>query len=162
MGAGKSTIGVLLAEHLDQPFYDSDDLLAKATGRTAAQIADDEGLAALHAIEARVVLEALDRQEPAVIAVAASVVEDKAVRAVLARHTCLWFDADAATLAARQERGDHRRSLGDPSAALGELKRHRDPVYAELALVRIDTAITDPDAALAAALGAAGSRSRPA
>ena len=162
MGAGKTTIGVLLAAQLARQYLDSDDLLTNAQGRTAARIAAEDGLTALHAIEARVALEALGQQDPAVIAAAASVVENEEVRAALAKHSCLWFDADAATLAARHERASHRRALDEPSATLRELKRRRDPVYSELALARIDTATTRPEEALATALATLGSRARPA
>ena len=162
MGAGKTTIGVLLAAQLDRQYLDSDDLLTNSQGRTAARIAAEDGITALHAIEAQVTREALTRQDPAVIAAAASVVENEEVRAALAKHTCLWLDADAATLAARHERANHRRSLDEPSATFSEMKRRRDPVYSELALARIDTATTRPEEALANALATLKSRARPA
>lgn len=161
MGSGKTTIGSRLAAQLDRPLIDSDDLVRSTMGRTASQIVAADGLAALHEIEAKVLLDSLDRQDGAVIAAAASVVESPDCRRALANHTCLWFDADAATLATRQMRADHRRPLGDPPEELAELKRRRHPLYAELAAIRIDTAATGRDEALAVALEAAGSRSHP-
>jgi shikimate kinase len=161
IGVGKTTIGAGLAAHLDLPFIDSDDVLRPSTGRNAAEIAADDGVDALHAIEGETLLSCLGRHGSSVIAAAASVIESPRCRAALADHTCLWFDADAATLAARQKRAEHRRELDDTEAELAALKRRRDPLYASLALVRVDTAATDPDGALAAAreaLGSAGSR----
>jgi len=157
MGSGKTTIGVRLAANLNRPLIDSDDVVRSMTGRAAAQLVADDGVAALHALEAKILIDSLNRQDPAVIAAAASVIESPECRAALANHTCLWFDADAATLAARQKRAAHRRPFGDPPAALAELKRRRDPRYAQLAVRRIDTAAIDPDGALAAALEALGS-----
>jgi len=157
MGSGKTTIGAGLAEHLRLLFIDSDDVLRSSTGRNAAEIGADDGVDALHAIEAETLLSCLGRHGSSVIAAAASVIESPECRAALANHTCLWFDADAATLAARQKRAAHRRPFGDPPAALAELKRRRDPRYAQLAVRRIDTAAIDPDGALAAALEALGS-----
>jgi len=156
MGSGKTTIGAGLAEHLRLLFIDSDDVLRSSTGRNAAEIGADDGVDALHAIEAETLLSCLGRHGSSVIAAAASVIESPECRAALADHTCLWFDADAATLAVRQKRAGHRRELDDTEAELAALKRRRDPFYAALALVRIDTAATDPDGALTAALEASG------
>ena len=157
MGAGKTTTGAGLAEHLRIPFIDSDDVLRFSTGRNAAETADGDGVDALHAIEAETLLSCLGRHGSSVIAAAASVIESPRCRAALADHICVWFDADAATLAARQKRAEHRRDLDDAEAELAALKRRRDPFYAALALVRIDTAATDADGALTEALEALGS-----
>ena len=157
MGSGKTTIGTRLATQLERPFIDSDDVLRSTTGREAARIARENGVEALHAIEAELLLESLGATRPAVIAAAASVVESEPCRRSLAHHTCVWFDADAATLTGRQPRADHRRELANTEEALGALKHRRDPFYGELACVRIDTAATDADGALAAALEATAS-----
>lgn len=154
MGSGKTTIGTRLAIQLERPFVDSDDVLRSTTGRDAAQIAREEGVEALHAIKAEQLLDSLGATRPAVIAAAASAIESELCRAALLHHTCIWFDADPATLASRQHRADHRRTLLN-EGGMAALKRGRDPVYAALASARIDTAATSPDRALSAALSAA-------
>ncbi|HET8700597.1 MAG TPA: shikimate kinase, partial [Nitrococcus sp.] len=52
-GAGKSTIGVLLAKQLAKNFIDTDVLIQSAEGRTLQDIVDNEGHLALRAIEER-------------------------------------------------------------------------------------------------------------
>ena len=154
MGSGKTTIGTRLAAHLERPFIDSDEVLRSATGRDAARIAFEDGVEALHAAEAELLLDSLGATRPTVIAAAASAVESEPCRRALAHHTCIWFDADPATLASRQHRADHRRTLANAGDGLAALKRRRDPFYDALASVRIDTAATDPDGAFLAALRA--------
>jgi len=155
MGSGKTTIGTRLATQLERPFIDSDDVLRSTTGREAARIARENGVEALHAIEAELLLESLGATRPAVIAAASSAIESELCRAALLHHTCIWFDADPATLASRQHRADHRRTLPNAEADMAALKDRRDPVYGALASARIDTAVVDPDRALLAALSAA-------
>ncbi len=154
MGSGKTTIGIRLAARLDRPFVDSDAVLRSTTGRDAAHIAAQNGIAALHAAEAELLLDVLHQKGRVVVAAAASVVESEQCRRTLAEHTCVWLDADAATLASRHHRAEHRRELTDAEEELAAQKRERDPWFAELSALRIDTAVTKPDGALAAALEA--------
>ena len=44
MGAGKTTVGQLVADRLDRPFSDSDAWLVRRSGRTAREIESSEGL----------------------------------------------------------------------------------------------------------------------
>src|SRR5262249_6752285 len=62
MGAGKSTIGEIVAKRLDRPYIDSDDEVERRTGRTARQIAAAEGLAALHRLELTVLRDSLSKE----------------------------------------------------------------------------------------------------
>ncbi len=57
MGAGKTTVGERLARDLGVPFVDGDAALRGATGRDAATIAAADGVPALVALEARVLLD---------------------------------------------------------------------------------------------------------
>src|SRR5262249_45956694 len=75
MGSGKSTVGHALARRLGRPFVDNDEALEARSGRSARAIADADGADALHRLEAQALVDALARPEPAVVAMAASVVE---------------------------------------------------------------------------------------
>ncbi len=55
-GAGKSTVGVLLAKETARGFLDTDLAIQEAEGRTLQDILDKEGYLALRAIEERVLL----------------------------------------------------------------------------------------------------------
>lgn len=76
MGAGKSTVGRLVADRLERPLIDSDVLLWRSTGMSAADLAEASGVDRLHEIEALVLQRALDRSRGAVITAAASVADD--------------------------------------------------------------------------------------
>jgi shikimate kinase len=108
MGAGKTTLARALAEALHRRLRDSDpDLLARY-GRSAAEQAAREGLAVLHAREARHLRDALAEAPAPVIAAAASVVDDRECRKRLADAFVVWLDAPPAVLARRIHAGDHR------------------------------------------------------
>jgi shikimate kinase len=141
MGAGKTTVGQLLAHRLDHPFVDSDERITEARGATAAELADEEGIDAVHRLEAAVLLEALDEAAPSIVAAAASVVTDRSARARLRRDdvTVVWLRGRPETLAARVEPGDHRPLLAeDPEAVLARLDAERTPLYEEVADVTVD------------------------
>ena len=119
LGSGKTSIGTRVAERLGRPLIDGDVVLAERTGgRTAADIADEAGIDALHELEADIALEALATSEPAVVGPAASVLEVDAALAALAGHTVVWFTAPASYLAERAVKKTHRPLLadGDPAA----------------------------------------------
>jgi shikimate kinase len=111
MGSGKTTLGKLLAAELDRPLVDSDQQLLERTGRTGREIAETEGVPALHDLEREAFFEAMARTEPVVVAAAASVIEDETVRDVLSRAICISLEAGPAILAERSEVGAGRRSV---------------------------------------------------
>ena len=149
MGSGKTTVGCRLAARLERRFVDGDEELERATGRTAREIAEADGVPALLVLEARVLLDALARPEPAVIAPAASVVDDAGCRRALQSPdvTIVRLRARPDTLAARHAAGSHRRSLGaDPVAGFAAQVRARERRFrAVRPAVTIDVDDRDPD-----------------
>ena len=140
MGAGKTTVGRMVATRLGWGYLDSDEQVTAATGRTVAQLFAEHGEPAFRAEEARVLAEALAGSDPVVVSAAGGVVLAPANRALLARSgTVVWLRADPSTLALRVSSGDHRPLLGaDPPAALVALDAVRRPFYSELAKVIVD------------------------
>lgn len=136
MAVGKSTVGRLLAERLGRPLRDSDDDLYAERGVTGAEVAEREGVDALHHWEASHLLRALAGDRPAVIAAAASVVDDPACRAALGTAFVVWLRAPVEQLVDRLGDDDHRRRLGEVSA--GDLVRARAPRYAAVADAVVD------------------------
>jgi shikimate kinase len=135
MGAGKSTTGHLLAARLGWPYLDSDDEIARQTGRTVPEIWKADGEAAFRAEEARVLAEATTSDGPCVVAVAGGAVLDPDNRARVRRGgLVVWLRAEVAVLAARVGTGAGRPLLeGGAAAALERLSVQRAPIYAELA-----------------------------
>ena len=147
MGVGKSTVGRLVADRLGIAFIDNDDLLTGRTGRSAEQIATDQGLDELHRIEADVLAEALDRPGSSVLTAAASVVTGGAGRAALgkARHV-VWLRDDLAAVTARvAASGQFHRPDFSPRV-LREVEQQRAPLFAQVATVTVDVAGDPPEA----------------
>ena len=134
MGAGKTTLARGLARALGREVFDSDRSIAERTGRIGREIARTDGVEALHRLEAEVLLEALSRSRPVVVAAAASVIEDREVREALEDAFCVWVTADSDILAERSARGDHRRVV-----ARHENLGHRDRLFEEAADLVVDT-----------------------
>ena len=161
MAVGKSTVGRALAARLGRPFRDSDDDLAATRGLTGRALAEREGVEALHCWEAEHLLAALAGTQPAVVAAAASVVDDTACLAALREPFVVWLRAPAGVLAQRMAGGagadDHRRQLGDANA-VAELEARRADRFGAVADLTIDTVTdgttTSPDAIVAAIIAA--------
>lgn len=148
MGAGKTSVGRRVAARLGRELIDGDAVLeARMGGRTAAQIAESEGIEALHAMEAEIALEALASSVPAVIGPAASVIEVDAVRDALAGHAVVWLTAPAAYLAERAVEKDHRPLLdeGDPVKLFEQQLAVREPLIVDLADLVIDVSAIPKD-----------------
>ena len=153
MGSGKSTVGRQVADELGMAFVDNDVVLEQRVGTDAASYAATHGRAALHEVEAALVLEALHGTEPAVLATAASIIEDAACRRALADHAItIWLHGDVADLARRAERGEHRPLADDVADELARLGRLRDPLYAEAADLAVDVSANSSAATVAAIL----------
>jgi shikimate kinase len=140
MGAGKSTVGHLVAAQLGWPYLDSDDEILRRTGRTVPEIWHDDGEPAFRAEEAAVLADATSSAGPVVVGVAGGAVLDPRNRARIAgAGLVVWLRVRVATLIARVGDGAGRPLLdGDPAGAMIRLEAARRPIYQSLADVAID------------------------
>jgi shikimate kinase len=92
MGAGKSTIGPILAERLGWRFIDADHFLEAQTGSTIAELFAQHGEPAFRQLEADAFIE-LHRREELVIALGGGAVETESTRSRIERaaDTCVIF-----------------------------------------------------------------------
>lgn len=92
MGAGKSTIGALLAARLGWEFVDLDAVIESRAGKTVAQIFADEGEAAFRALESETIREQAERDDR-VIAPGGGAIEAASTRELFAglEQTCVVF-----------------------------------------------------------------------
>jgi shikimate kinase len=142
MSSGKSSVGRRVAKRLDRPLVDGDDVLEARHGRTAAEIADAEGIQCLHQLEADVAMAALADAEPAVIGPAASAIDSAEFREALVGHRVVWLSAPAAYLAERAAKKAHRPLLGGgETLALFERQlAEREPLVLPLADLVVNVA----------------------
>ncbi|MEY2404202.1 MAG: shikimate kinase [Acidimicrobiaceae bacterium] len=139
MGSGKTTVGALLAQRSARPFFDNDVQLNASEGRTAREVQADLGFDALHALEAHALIDALDTAAPAVIAAAASVVDDPELRGRLRDDAVvIWLTANTDELSRRVVRQHHRPIAPDVASQLRDQSAARSQLFGDLADVVID------------------------
>ncbi|MEK6743579.1 MAG: shikimate kinase [Nitrospirota bacterium] len=135
-GAGKSTVGVMLAKLTCRSFVDTDVLIQSSQGRPLQDIVDREGHLALRAIEEQVILQFDCRN--CVIATGGSAVYSPAAMAHLKRHGIVVFlDAELPVLEARVRDLDTRGLAKRPDQSFRQLFEERVPLYAKYADVTI-------------------------
>lgn len=136
-GAGKSTVGVVLAKRLGLSFVDTDLVIQSVQGGLLQDILDREGLAGFRLLEERTLL-ALDA-ENAVIATGGSVVYSLDGMAALSRlGTVVFLDVPLAELTRRVRDMDRRGMVIDTGQSFADLFALRLPLYRRYAEVTID------------------------
>ncbi|MBL6761833.1 MAG: shikimate kinase [PS1 clade bacterium] len=140
MGAGKSSLGVRLAEALETTFLDADAEVEKAAAMSIAEIFEKHGEAAFRDGERRVIKRLLD-DGPMVLALGGGAFMDDQTRALVQQKALsVWLDVPLAELVKRVKKKPDKRPLlkgQNIEAKLTELMQTRGPVYATAAL-RVD------------------------
>jgi shikimate kinase / 3-dehydroquinate synthase len=159
MGAGKSTVGRILAARVGAPFVDTDALIEGRWGAPVARIFTDEGEPAFREIERGVVAEVLEGPE-AVVALGGGALTDPATATALQWHTVVWLDVSYGEAMRRvgEDAGRPMLTVADPKA----LYEQRKGVYGRVADHRIPVDGVDSEevvGAIAAKIG--GLRARP-
>jgi shikimate kinase len=141
MGAGKTTVGKLIARHLNRPFVDSDHEIEKRTGVNIPLIFELEGEAGFRTREAAVI-EELAGQRNIVLATGGGAILSPRNRDNLRRNgTVIYLRAKVEDLWQRTRHDKNRPLLqtADPQAKLKELFAQRDPLYCEIADIIVDS-----------------------
>jgi 3-dehydroquinate synthase len=141
MGAGKTTIGRMLARKLGLKFIDSDHEIEARTGASIPWIFEIEGEAAFRRREADVIRD-LTGQEGIVLATGGGAILNEQNRAYLQeRGTVIYLRASVNSILARTAHDKNRPLLqtADPRSKLEELTLVRDPLYLQIAHLVVDT-----------------------
>jgi shikimate kinase len=149
MGAGKTTVGRILAGTLGQPFVDSDVLIEQRLGREIRAIFAAEGEAYFREIEHATVAE-LVRGPEAVVALGGGAAEDPRTREVLRGASVIYLRVGYDEALSRVRSDELRPMLRRPD--LEQVYRRRLLVYEEISGLTIDTDGRPPDAVAAEAL----------
>ena len=147
-GAGKSTVGALLAELLGWGFVDVDAEIERRQGLDIAAIFRTGGEAAFRALEAEAVRDALSRDALVVAPGGGWAAQPGAVEGVPRATVVVWLQVAPAEAAARLGRDQVQRPLlaeGDMVSRLSELDGERTLAYAK-AKMRVRTDDTTPEA----------------
>ena len=136
-GAGKSTVGVILAKRASLGFIDTDVLIQACERRSLQSIIDSRGYMALREIEERVLLGLGCRHH--VVATGGSAVYSPAAMAHLAAEGVIVFlDVDMATLESRALDLGRRGIAKHPDQSFAELFEERHRLYTAYADVTVD------------------------
>lgn len=136
-GAGKSTIGVILAKTLAMDFLDSDLVICKETGRTLQDILDREGQDAFLKLENQIV----SRLNPTktVIATGGSVpMEPEAMAHLKEIGTVIYLKVELEELRKRLSNIKTRGIAFGPGETLDTLYAYRVPIYESWAELTIE------------------------
>ena len=148
MGAGKSTVGAVVAQRLGWPLVDSDEVVQARTGMSVAQLWHRGGEAAYRPHEREAVTQTLAGPGPDVLTVPAGAVEDHVAVASLGQPGVftVWLRAEVRTLAERVVANTHRPLLDDdPEEVLARQSVERAVGYATLADVILDVEGQTPE-----------------
>jgi len=146
MGAGKTTIGRLLARHFERTFVDSDHEIEARTGVRIPVIFELEGEAGFRARESQVLAEIAQR-EGIVLATGGGAVLNPDNRALLRENgLVIYLRAQPNDLWHRTQYDRNRPLLrtGDPEQRLKDLYVLRDPLYQETAHMIVETGRQSP------------------
>ena len=150
-GAGKTSVGPLLAEQLGTSFRETDADISAAAGQPVSDIFIEQGEPAFRQLEREAVVRALDsrgglREHGGVLALGSGAVLDDGVRHLLEGLPVVYLSAEFGTVARRIGLDRPRVVVpGNPRGRLRAMLDERAPVYQRLAAVTVPTDDLDPD-----------------
>lgn len=159
-GAGKSTLGSMLAKQLENHFVELDNEIEKDTGMPLGEIFSLYGQSGFRAIEKRMLERVLKENERAVISVGGGVVTEKETFDFLLSHCyTVWIKAQPEEHMSRVMAQGDFRPMAANHQAMEELRRileDREPLYrkADLLLDTSGTSVEESFAKLKAAMQA--------
>jgi XRE family aerobic/anaerobic benzoate catabolism transcriptional regulator len=132
-GAGKSTLGSKLAEHLGEPFIELDQEIEKDAGMALSEIFSLYGQTGYRRIEKKTLERVLHEHERVVLSVGGGVVSEKETYAqLLASCFTVWIKAHPEEHMSRVIAQGDFRAMADNAEAMEDLRRilaAREPLY---------------------------------
>lgn len=141
MGSGKTTIGRLLSEATGWPYVDNDQLVRRYSGLTARELLAESGQDRLREVESAALALGLELPPPVIVGVAAGAVIDARNREGMSRGgVVVWLRASTETLIERAGNAAHRPFVDRFGPDwMQKTAAERDPLYAEVADLTVDT-----------------------
>jgi shikimate kinase len=143
-GAGKSTVGALVAAMLGVSFLDTDSVIEEAEGKPVGDIFVEDGEEAFRGLE-QAAAARLIAGHPGVLALGGGAILDPGTRGLLAGQRVIYLETGFAAAVHRTGLDAPRPLLfGNPRARMKILLDERLPIYAELAWRTVPTDDREP------------------
>jgi shikimate kinase len=141
MGAGKTTIGKLLAKHLGKTFYDTDHEIEKRTGVKIPVIFELEGEVGFRKRETAVIQDLTKLNNIVMATGGGAVIAEENRKLLQTNGTVIYLRANVHELWHRTRNDKHRPLLQnvDIRAKLELLYAERNPLYTQTATLIFDT-----------------------
>ena len=156
-GAGKSTVGLILAKLTSRDFVDTDLLIQASQQRTLQEIVDTDGYAVLRRIEEEVLL-GLSLPNCVIATGGSAVYSERAMVHLKANGLVVFLDVDLATLEARVKDFSTRGLAKRPDQSLADLFQERFRLYQTYADLTIQSAGLTQEEVCARIIGCARER----
>jgi shikimate kinase len=138
-GAGKTTVGRLLAGLLETEFLDTDDVVEEAAGKPVGDIFISDGEAVFRGLEREAVANTVASHR-GILALGGGAVMDPGAGRLLAGQRVVYLETGFAAAAHRTGLDAPRPLLiGNPRTRMRELLAERLPVYEGLAWLTVST-----------------------
>jgi len=146
MGAGKTSVGRVLARRLGKRFVDGDHEIEARTGVRVAVIFEIEGEAGFRRREVALLDELTQREETVLATGGGAILDAPLAQAMRERGLVVYLRASADEIY-RRTRQDRSRPLlqtADPRARIDQLLREREPLYEKAAHLVFQSAASNP------------------
>jgi shikimate kinase len=155
-GAGKTTVGELVADALGVPFRDADADVERMAGKPIPEIFFDEGEEHFRELESRAVVAAL-AEFGGVVSLGAGAIMRGETRRRLRGHRVVFLSVELSDAIHRVGLGAGRPLLAvNPRATMKYLLDQRRPLYEEVATLTVRTDGRTPDEVAAEVLAGLG------
>jgi shikimate kinase len=142
---GKTSVGKKLAEILELPFYDTDQMITDCIGKTIKQWVEERGWESFRC-EEKAIIKDIASRDPGVISLGGGAVMDLENREILrSMGLIVWLTADVGTILTRMKSDpmnkDNRPPLSekDWENETREILSQRSPIYRQTSDFPLDT-----------------------
>src|SRR4029077_6489166 len=143
MGAGKSSVGRCLHRRTGLALHDTDEIVAANFGMSIPEIFAEHGDKKFREAETEALRSVRTEEQTIIITGGGIVLRKENVEILRSQAVIVWLDGDGGTLFARASRKQNRPLLQtkNPRKTFSQTLGARRPLYANIANIRVDTAV---------------------